>query len=1393
MSKRRLFAWLICAAMLLTMLPSLAVSAETVTLDSLKSGLEARRSFEFNTDNDFEGGTVSVSSDATAAASSTVSGGLLNLAAGEVWVLNEELNFIDDEAIHVRMKHHTKTSVELCSGGVRTRVTLSTGTIVYGSPSNPSLSGQTYSNGTFYDLWILKYSGGTKVWVSTDGTSFKYLGEATGKNSNSATRLRFFAENGGAPAVDFCRIYGAKKATLSELLSATGPEPTISIEEDADFTAMTTDSTTATKTVSNGTVTWTAGSEAAALYSKQDPKLKPGSAVYMRFTPISGTSFIGVNNNDGTDKTRCRMEFPAGGSFRVYDASSTLTFANFPLTANTTYEIVALYKEAGMEYWGKTASATSYQYIGQGSGIRGGWWEDACVRIYAGANASLSVDTIEVYPSPVTLADLLEGTDTANPTLNLDTTADFQTMTQQGVAADFTNSGVIKMTATSSAHCYYSLGDTSSSREEFADGAVFHTKFAIHSNATLNAIALNGADYRCRVEVNKNANQIRVYAAGTALTTFNYALTLGSYYELVMQRTGSSVKAWIRESSAIANALGTQGFTYLGESTMRTGGTYAFRMWSQSGGTGSMSVDFVKVYPKTTVVTATEEELLAKVDATHPLLSLDSKAELERLMGKTDEISALGTVSDDGVLTLAPHTEEYQFGLSETDFPVGGAFHFRFTPIDNTGMIMFGLNERSARLRLQISAGNRYFGAYSANGGYNSFADYPFEMNQSYEIFVLNKPEGYALWGRKNGETQYTYIGITDGKRIDANFTQDYLRLYLTAGGSMSVDYLKIYPAATQEALSCGIPFGSNAYYQAEKTLTAAPRTFEATIALPEMENSSETGGVIFGNSTGSGACVNFEIHTNGNPRLHLVDTSGTETNLLFDQVNVCNGKETHLAIVLEDTTATCYLDGVAEQVITVTIPQIVPQTPLCLGGDLRKGNINFFTGRIKKAAMYSDARTSAEVEADQAVFGADGLLAAYSMEDTNTLPRSLADSSGNGYDVKIQERWGTEGRNPSDYAYSIAVLGDTQYLNYYWTKNYEKYYDWIVENAESKKMKMVVNVGDITDQCTDAEWARAKAQYAKLDQAGIPYVLVQGNHDTKNNPDNTSFQDNFTTDAYKAQLTGWMEEDINNSYRRITIGGIPYLFLNLDFGPSDDAIVWAQGVLESFPDDNVIITTHAYLNADGTRLNEEDQYSPTGSAYPRFNQGGYNDGDDIWEKLASQYENVKLVLSGHIHSEKLIVAKERGIHGNVVTQMLVDSQDTDRDTIGGVGVITMLYFTADGRLADLENYSTVKDRYLLPEENRISLRFDLVSEVSCTIPAGLSGKIIFAGYDADGNLVRSEVETMEERAQDLIRTFDVSNKKIQIVKVFLWDDFIQMNPNPDFTSEILLDRTVTE
>lgn len=296
------------------------------------------------------------------------------------------------------------------------------------------------------------------------------------------------------------------------------------------------------------------------------------------------------------------------------------------------------------------------------------------------------------------------------------------------------------------------------------------------------------------------------------------------------------------------------------------------------------------------------------------------------------------------------------------------------------------------------------------------------------------------------------------------------------------------------------------------------------------------------------------------------------------------------------------------------------------------------------------------------------------------------------------EDYWFAEKEPVTDYAYSMVFVPDTQILLRNDPDNFHKIYDWILDNKEAKNIQYVLGLGDITDYDANDEWRLAYDQITRMDGV-VPYSLIIGNHDSTER-----FNRTFNKEPYISSYEGSYDDKIENTWRTLMIGSIPYLILTLDFLPDDEILEWANGVVEAHPNHNVIVTTHAFLHSDGTPMSEGEGWHTTVDSRVRT-----NDADDIWEKFVRKHENIVLVVGGHIASDRVVMTQSYGDHDNIVTQVLIDHQDVDEQQ-GSAGMVCTFYFSADGSKVQVETYSTVRDLYYMPE-NQFSFELAVVGQ----------------------------------------------------------------------------------
>lgn len=502
---------------------------------------------------------------------------------------------------------------------------------------------------------------------------------------------------------------------------------------------------------------------------------------------------------------------------------------------------------------------------------------------------------------------------------------------------------------------------------------------------------------------------------------------------------------------------------------------------------------------------------------------------------------------------------------------------------------------------------------------------------------------------------------------------------------------------ACQEAQP--LTFSINERFTLSKHLNSVPLTMEAVIQFtPSAEFTTSSGATIFGNDDMWSRCVKYTVDTEGHPHVFFKNKNvyKTGTEYVFDNVDLRSNENVHLAITfdIENSKLLCYKNGeLAQTIENIEIKENYElKHNFAIGGDYRGANAEHFTGSISSVSIWSDVRTADEIANDYASaldFTDENMLASYDL--TKCYYCLKEDKSLNKNNLNYQKLWQNkdEVEEVNDYAYSFAVIGDTQELSDDFPEKMTALYDWLLDNKDAKKIKCVLGLGDITQKSYDYEWAHAKSQIFKLN-GKIPYALVRGNHDKI-----AGYNATFNNEEYKNELSGAMTSDsVTNAYKLLTVGENDYLIVMLDYGPSDAMLNWANEVIASYPNHRAIVITHCYFYRDSTTLGADD-------AYPSKT----NNGEQIWDKLIRKHANIELVISGHDPSQDITHAEAIGDNGNVVHQMLIDPQNTDF-YLDGTGMVAMFYFSEDGNTLTVRYYSVIKDMYG-SEKSQFTINFN--------------------------------------------------------------------------------------
>ncbi len=184
---------------------------------------------------------------------------------------------------------------------------------------------------------------------------------------------------------------------------------------------------------------------------------------------------------------------------------------------------------------------------------------------------------------------------------------------------------------------------------------------------------------------------------------------------------------------------------------------------------------------------------------------------------------------------------------------------------------------------------------------------------------------------------------------------------------------------------------------------------------------------------------------------------------------------------------------------------------------------------------------------------------------------------------------------------------------------------------------------------------------------------MLPGNHDNKRGVSNDLFNEYFGPERYEG--TPWYGGSIapgDNSANFSTFerDGAKFLMLSLPYAYGEAEMVWAEGIVTSHPDFNVIISTHEHVMP---KTLEE-------SAHRSSNSRWVSHGAELWERVIAPNPNVVIVLSGHFHGlGQLVTENAGGIEGHTVVELLADYQEFRTHTgERATGFFRMLQFDLD-------------------------------------------------------------------------------------------------------------------
>ncbi len=275
-----------------------------------------------------------------------------------------------------------------------------------------------------------------------------------------------------------------------------------------------------------------------------------------------------------------------------------------------------------------------------------------------------------------------------------------------------------------------------------------------------------------------------------------------------------------------------------------------------------------------------------------------------------------------------------------------------------------------------------------------------------------------------------------------------------------------------------------------------------------------------------------------------------------------------------------------------------------------------------------------------------------------------------------------------TDTTFSIAILPDTQAETNTGDPRFPGRTAWLAANKTSLDLRFVMHTGDVVNWgwLVPSQYTVARNAMADIENAGLPYALTIGNHDTRavgwngqagstgyggsayqNNPEcpgrlgaaqcksnllvrhTEEFNANFTAARYTGVGGAFEAGKVDNIYSTFTAGGKKWLVLTLELAPRTEAVNWAKQVIASHADHNVIVQTHYYLDDAGAGASSAN-ITNSNTGY------GANSGKYLWDNLIKVYPNIRMVFSGHTGDAGY--REDTGTNGNKIASFLHNNVD---------------------------------------------------------------------------------------------------------------------------------------
>lgn len=286
-----------------------------------------------------------------------------------------------------------------------------------------------------------------------------------------------------------------------------------------------------------------------------------------------------------------------------------------------------------------------------------------------------------------------------------------------------------------------------------------------------------------------------------------------------------------------------------------------------------------------------------------------------------------------------------------------------------------------------------------------------------------------------------------------------------------------------------------------------------------------------------------------------------------------------------------------------------------------------------------------------------DGSLACESVDTCSSCGRdAICAETFGGFRCVCEEGFTGDGQKCTPDVFTIAVLGDTQgyvddtknVADQSRTQGFINQVEWILTNRADDNIKFVSHVGDVVEHNTDTEWARSRLALDRMFTAtDLAWSVNLGNHDMAPGTINgAKYLENFgpqkfaNSPWYGGSDLGFRSSGLgHNSFQIVGPPSRQYLHLNIEVNADDQAISWAQNVIDAHLGMPTMLSTHEFLNDQRSGSHpQSDSDTVSVIRSPQMKFIGKNSATRLWEKLIAPNNQIFLTFNGHYCCEREMV-----------------------------------------------------------------------------------------------------------------------------------------------------------